>query len=508
MGKQLLLNLSPSVWNVLKWALFTLVITPAFEIMTASLMASSATARVQAGAQLELFDSQLGIFALHSRYAGKRRTRLWLVLGTAVLMALELWLEMSFSAAEVVVTVSEEVWVGPNHDERYMRRENFSINDEPTRLLETMSRQCIAGPRAMKRDSVQRATVTVLEEAEVIAQYSLTANWTVRAAYVREEDSLVACDAVAETKWASVEAPNIVSQYGVEGFHSDCDPALGLDSEWFQTLHNESFTQRGAFVFEGERARAYSGTRATCVELDAGVDRAEDIDDVPLRLVCALQLNSTVAITLTAGLNIARCVALLLHGPGVETLAGSHARQLRLLAFVAETRILWPGWSNTLKGMVQKRSLERVAMAALMVSGERAVSGVAERRERRRVTQSGGQVRQVATVDTLAVVPLVALGALGALLAVCDVVLRLRRRTTKRVQMSSPWVAAVVAVDAQRLGVYGDSPVRLRLQLDRAAGRVRVLPPLMSRAAISHSHAISQCSCIPSVIPTVPTSKV
>eukprot|EP00178_Gracilaria_changii_P002643 TRINITY_DN13950_c0_g1_i1.p1 TRINITY_DN13950_c0_g1~~TRINITY_DN13950_c0_g1_i1.p1 ORF type:complete len:503 (+),score=71.60 TRINITY_DN13950_c0_g1_i1:2798-4306(+) len=500
MGQQLLLNLSPSAWNVIKWALFTFVITPAFELVAESLMTSSATVRAQKGAQLELFDSRLGIFALHSRYAGKRHTRLWLMLGAAVLVGMELWLEMSFSTAEVAATVSEGVWVGPDHSARYMRAGNVSIEDEPTRFLEAMGRQCIEGPRAMRREPVEPEAAAQSEGVEVIGQYMLTANWTVRAAYMREEDRRVACDADAEPQWASMQVPNIVMRGGAEGFNSKCVPALDRDSEWFPLLYNASLTQLGAFSFDGMHSRAFRGPRITCVELPQGVGETETTVSATGTLLCAMRREATVALVLTSGLRIARCEAMRLIGPGVAALVASPARQLRLLAFVAETRILQPGWNTYLGPLVLKRELQRVALAALMASAERGVGGVEARRERRRVTQRGGRTRQTVTMDVLAAVPLAILAALGSVLAATDLVLRMHTmvRQRQRLRLRSPWLARVAADDLRRIRAYssGGDELRLclRLQWEQRAMRVRVLPSLPTVAPNGMESSLSSFS--------------
>lgn len=473
--QDLVFFIEPSLWNVLKYLLLAVVVTPILEILLSSVIASRATLRVRNGSNLELFDSRLGVFALHSNYSGAARNRLWLILCAAFILGAELALEYSFSSDEIQSSAPALVWIGPNHRDRYLASANILITDEPTRIVDDMSRACIQGPRIMNR-----TVSSDPQDPSVVAQYSLSGAFKIRRPYEQYSSSSIVCGGLPTVRNATFLTETVVDVDGVEGFESGCrSGSIPDNNRWFEQALHQNYTVRADFQFGEQVLNVSVGDSSVCV----------GSDDDSIRHLCLLTNGSTIALAIAAFPRIVRCIPLIMSGEGVGPLFDT-ARSIRLLAHLMEKRILTPPRTSFLRAIVPKFALEEVIVAALIVGIEEGVVGLRPRTRWQPVLDM--QTRQVTTMSRLGLVPLALLALFGLVLACWDIILRIkiwkkdpRRRPLplglflqKRIGMSKQWVLETVNEDLTRLEHYAMATEGVCVREHRHEGRMRlrVLP--------------------------------
>eukprot|EP00178_Gracilaria_changii_P004383 TRINITY_DN1693_c0_g1_i1.p1 TRINITY_DN1693_c0_g1~~TRINITY_DN1693_c0_g1_i1.p1 ORF type:complete len:501 (+),score=36.14 TRINITY_DN1693_c0_g1_i1:54-1505(+) len=478
--KQFVLFFDPSSWNVLKFVAISIIITPLLENLLNSLIISRATLSVRRGVKLQIFDSRLGIFALHSRYAGSRFSRFWLLLCAAFILLVELLLEFSFSSTQIHSSAVMDVWLGPTHSDRYLASPNTTFVDEPTRLIDEIYRNCIEGPTIMNRSEASN------EEYSVVARYSLSAEYIMHKPYIQRGGTGLVCDSESTTQTASFVTENVVGSLGYEGFHSNYGPQLKQNSSWNQIIQNENFTVHGLFKFDNmvdsELMYIYMAEHTVCVG-----------NNGKSHFLCAISNASAIAISVSPSLDYGHSIALFASGQAILCLH-EKSRKIRLMAYLTEKRILDrsnPYSYKEIFQMVPKFQLEQVAMAALAVASEEGVTGLEYAKAERNIVLR--QTRQVSTMSAFGFLPLTILAVVALSIMCWDAIVRVKiwkwdgKRggvlsalfPKKRVEMSMQWLRETIREDLIRSGL-GDSTatesVRVRVVCTEGTARLRVLP--------------------------------
>ena len=424
----------------------------------------------------------MGIFSLHSKYAGSRRNRFWLAACAVFTLATQILLEYSFSSTQIEQFESVPVWEGSPHQAHYFASDNFtSIDDEPTRFLNDLAKSCVVGPRAFNRSQNE-----IPDYPEVKTKLTYNATFRIRSPYMRRDNGDVACGAVSKEQRAYFMIPSIVEvEIGYEGLDAFCkvDPFYAFPF-WFHRLRTDKFRVTGRFNFEGARPEVYIGEHSVCVMEDGNG-------------VCAVSNGTEIVIGRAFGStapNILRCIHMFASGEGVQQLH-EQGRKVRFLAYLFETRVYDPDWSKQIERLVPISTLEHVAQVALVVANEGGVVGVEELASLREIDRL--EMRDVTTVSVLAIVPVTILLVAALGLAAYDLLLRMTIAkmagkekgspqglfSHSRVEMSIDWLRDRVAADLTRSGLSACTveDVRVRLVGHGDTRRLQVLPDLMGK---------------------------
>lgn len=459
------LGVSPSTWNVVKYIVLALIITPLLEALFAQLVATKATYDVLLGKEVIFSDSFLGTFGLHSTYWGAKRNLSLLLLTAILVIASELLFEFSFSSMPVDVPAERLVWEPPSFRERY-DRSNSTLEQEPSIFPDKAIKVCTAGPSVMQ-PFFNRHIEGHNSHHQGGRGYKLSGIFTIRNPYLAEDNTTVLCGLTEAVGRATFIVPRDIAASNVtfnDGFNFTSE-YLGFNSmSSFISAHN--FTETRSVRLYGFSTEVWESERGvTCVLARNGSRYfCSLIQDNRFMIRAARRKNvydRTIEIGMLGGIMEAKGVVV----PRLR----ERGRQLRLLLYFAQKGLSLDIQDRDWLRLATMLDMEILAYAILLIAHEEGVSGITAKLVRRDVLDSK---KQVATMSTLVIFPTAMLFAIMLMLLTADFILRilivrknyngigLNLRTIRklfchwRVSMSRQWLRAKLAEDLEQSGYY------------------------------------------------------
>lgn len=414
---EIALNIDPSIWNVLKFLILSVVATPLLELLLDHLLSTKATYDVLRGHHISMSDSRLGVFSLHSTYWGPRRNKIFLLLLGLIIIAAELLFEFSFSVTAVDIAATERVYIPPPHPSRYNGSGTMYLSSqnstEPSQFLEHTAGVCIDGPSFMLRSRSNHPDVLYSNEEGL--QYSMNGTYTIRKPYLAMDNTSVFCSITKKTAWASFTVPRVINirhRASTEGFDGS------RNSSGFHSV-SAAFS-RGAFQKLG------------LLQLHFFLTFASANDDIvclkprAFGFFCAMMPDDTFTL-LNVSLfesshpppEFTMAVVLQASGEAVHGLR-DRDRRIRLLASLAGVRLMSAhlGGSQIGQRLVSRDELELISMMTLVAANEEGVGGIQDTLGTRIVRKGE---RQSATVKDFAMLPIFILLGLAVLFIFVDI---------------------------------------------------------------------------------------
>lgn len=486
--QDIVLNLDPSTWNVLKFIILTIITTPLLEFLLQRFINTKATYDVMRGEHVQFAESNLGVLSLHSVYWGRRRNSIYLLLVASLVFASELIFEFSFSAQALDIAEPREVWLPPSHAEHYTfsgrsldgpeRREPFQF---PVLAAET----CIKGESEMRRTGRSNEA-----DGEFISgfEYHMEDTYVIRKPYLALDNSSVLCSVSTTIGRVSFFVPHVYlvnSSTGAEGVLALKNTSNSENVR--QSLTSGTFDSYG-FVNDVQvvasdnavciRSRSRSKTFLCAMYVMNAfiLARTSEIwsDRVPDKTLLSVVLNAT--------------------GQPVEGMR-SRTRKLRYLATVSGNALL----NTFVEGrrpshqLVTKDKTETLALLVLVVANEEGVGGSRNKIGKRSFVI--GQA-QTATMKRLAFVPIAILVSFLVFLLVVEVTLsKLIASSTKnqgrkiwgctragsRADTSIQWLRERICEDLLHDGVFRNISSK-ELSLKIVSGELQMLPKVPTEA--------------------------
>ncbi|PXF45415.1 hypothetical protein BWQ96_04830 [Gracilariopsis chorda] len=483
--EELSLNVSPSVWNIIKYVTLSLIITPTFEFLLHRLSQQKARWDILRGRTVALSDTRLGIFSLHSTFWGRSRNRyLLLVIGTFVI-AIELLFEFSFSSKLVAKSKTEQVWSQPDHQQRYLiSSEEVHFMREPALLpVEAANIEgCVEGEFNMRRKEKTKD-----EFQQTIMEYSINGMYTVRRPYLSATDNATLyCSADHIEKKASFFVPfatkvvyDDVEEEGFDYFgafedkfynrsiYADVDMKLRFKA-------NLTIDDTKLYMFNGKNSICI-GSKSLAVFGTA-------------YLLCGLRAQS--AFSLAVGslhedderVSISTIV-MEMSGPALGPLVDQAGRQIRFLLSNLFLNLVWHRPASEGASKLRKTTLEQIVQIALIVANEEGVAGIRRVKASREVLDG---VQERASVKRLAIIPGALIGgmlllfiSMNVLLAIC--IAKAQRKTGQHsVRISTQFLRKQLRNDllGMRAAHNEWQEIGYKLVQDADEQRLQLLPQL------------------------------
>ncbi|KAI0559849.1 hypothetical protein FGB62_133g07 [Gracilaria domingensis] len=459
----IILNIDPSVWNVLKFVILTIITTPLLELVFQHLIDTKATYDVLRGKKLLLSDSQLGLFSLHATHWGATKKKYLLLFIGLPVYAAELLFEFSFSVDIIDVAVQQRVWLPPTHDIHYTTSENlkFGRSDlEPTQFPLEATESCIQGPSEMLRiGSVDQNIGGYLSGFE----YRMEGEYTIRKPYLAMDNSSILCSAsktVGNVKFVVPQVFLVNSSTKAEGVYAQVNTS---GSESLGTVFKKSpFDYAGRLDTGFASGAVRENEQVVCMRTGRDFYCAWYMENT---FVLA---NSSIFWSKTPGENFTLSVVLTATGSLIDGLR-SRGRRMRLVATLIGSELLTTrlGGQSLSQRLITKEKLERVAFLTLLAANEEGVGGIREQVGPRFLLS---EEKQSASMKRIAFVPIAFFLGVMVLLLVSDGILSLLiwsavfrkgakesgSRRTLRVETSIQWLRERVCADLVHDGIFED----------------------------------------------------
>eukprot|EP00178_Gracilaria_changii_P002157 TRINITY_DN1321_c0_g4_i1.p1 TRINITY_DN1321_c0_g4~~TRINITY_DN1321_c0_g4_i1.p1 ORF type:complete len:510 (+),score=51.77 TRINITY_DN1321_c0_g4_i1:269-1798(+) len=499
--QQIVLNISSSAFNVIKYVAFTLIITPVYEFLLNSIIERQATLHVLLGQRVAFSDTNFGIFSLHSTFWGRSRNRFVLLLIGILIIAIELLMEFSFSSVQIPLSGRKQVWTQPSHQQRYQLSKTRGIQHlehEPLRFpMEAALAKCpLGGKIHFLRRNISQG------EHELKFQYYLNRTYTIRAPYLDATDNLTMhCNLQVAEKAGEVWVPFVSAVFTLgEGFDSSKQ-----NYNFFAENHDYEevdleLQPLSPFMVADVLTFPYSANNSLCIGLQPAScpvgEGAHCISSLRTPLpakgaisvfFCTLRTRSGISVALAhgSGTESIRIHTIVMHVSGdvYKSLYEQDERQLRLLLVFLFLNRDWRLGNPVHTPIISKTQLEKMHELILLVSTEDGVSGLRQKKEFRDFHV--GET-EVVTVKQLAFIPGALVLLFLVLLVLYQVLLskKLSRSQSKRgkhsVGVSLQWLRRQIVQDISRITKweFGEESVAYRLVVQHGSDhrRLQLLP--------------------------------
>eukprot|EP00177_Eucheuma_denticulatum_P005135 GFKZ01009358.1.p1 GENE.GFKZ01009358.1~~GFKZ01009358.1.p1 ORF type:complete len:490 (-),score=66.99 GFKZ01009358.1:192-1661(-) len=464
----IVLNIAPSTWNVLKFTILTLLTTPLLEFAFHHFINRKATLDVLRGKTLRVADSRLGLFSLHATYWGPQRNRFLLPLVALPILFAELFFEFSFSIATIDVANPAQVWLPTPYQERFAISEGeaevLTIGDSKTyrsQIPLDAIELCISGNKQMSTSGSPSETDGVYISG---FEYRMGGSYAIRKPYLSDDNTSVVCSSSKTVADAFFLVPRVVRLGGAtaaEGY-------LGSDynSDGDENVR-ESFMAGGfesLFVLESNlRGAVIRNEQVVCVRTNFGFT------------LCAINLQDSFAVVTIPRVFFADkpeddftfSVVLVAQGRATEGMR-SFERRVQFIAAVAGSKLLDHESEDERPSqrIVSKRKLERLALLTLIIANDEGVSGLMERTVERSILR---ETRVSVTMRRIAFIPISVLVIIFASIVMFDAVHGVRmtslarsldeKRPVCKVELTTQWFRQRILSDLQSDGLFEEAKV-------------------------------------------------
>lgn len=462
----IVLNIAPSTWNVLKFIILTLLTTPLYEFTFHHFINRKATLDVLRGKSLRVADSRLGLFSLHATYWGPRRNRFLLPIVALPILFSELFFEFSFSITTTQVAYPAQVWLPTPYQQRFVISQGdanvLTIGDNKTyrsQILLDAIELCISGEKQMKTTGYSRPSDQVYISG---FQYHMADTYVIRKPYLSRDNTSILCSSSQMVAHESFLVPQVARVQGTtaaEGYlGSDYDsngPQNVRDSFMaggFESLFVLGRNLRGSLI---------RNDRVVCIRTNFGFT------------LCAVTLqDSFVVVTIplvffTDAPDDDFTFSVVLEARGNATHGmRSFERRVQFISTVAASRLLdhESEVGRPSLRLVSKSKLERLALLALIVANDEGVNGLTEKTVERSIFREN---KVSVTMRRIAFVPISLLLMIFASIVVINVVCRVRlaslarsldeKREVRKVELTIQWLRQRILSDLHSDGLFEEA---------------------------------------------------